>query len=41
VVASASLLATAKAEEAENISRFGPAYRDYMARSRLFIPFVL
>ncbi len=41
MVASAALLATAKAEEAENISRFGPAYRDYMARSMLFIPFVL
>ena len=41
VVASVSLLATAKAEESENISRFGPVYRDYMARTKLFIPFIL
>ncbi|MFI5167539.1 MAG: methyltransferase family protein [Thermoanaerobaculales bacterium] len=41
IVASAALIATAKAEEAENIQRFGSAYRDYMARTRLFIPFVL
>jgi len=41
VVASAALLATAKAEEAENIRRFGSAYRAYMARTRLFIPFVV
>ena len=41
VVASASLVATAKVEEAENIDRYGPPYRDYMAHTRLFIPFVL
>jgi protein-S-isoprenylcysteine O-methyltransferase Ste14 len=40
-LASVALVATAKAEEAENVVRFGPAYRDYMARTRLFIPFVL
>lgn len=34
------LLATAKAEEREDLRRFGTAYRDYMARTRLFIPFV-
>jgi protein-S-isoprenylcysteine O-methyltransferase Ste14 len=42
LVATASLVATAKAEEAENVRRFGDAYREYMARTRrLFIPGVL
>lgn len=41
VVATGFLVATAKAEEAENIARFGDAYRAYMARTRLFIPFIL
>jgi len=40
LVASVFLLATAKAEERENLLSFGPAYRDYMARTRLFVPFV-
>lgn len=34
------LLATAKAEEAENIRYFGAAYTTYMQRSKMFIPFV-
>lgn len=34
------LLATAKIEEAENIRYFGAAYRRYMKRTRLFIPFL-
>lgn len=41
VLATAFLVATAKSEEAENIGRFGEAYRQYMAHTRLFIPFVL
>ncbi len=40
LVATAFLVATAKAEEAENLARFGDAYREYMARTRRFIPFV-
>ena len=40
LVASACLVATARAEEAENLIRFGDAYRQYMARTRRFIPFV-
>lgn len=41
VLATAALLATAGAEERENLARFGPAYRDYMARTRRFIPFLV
>jgi len=37
----ALLVATAKVEEAENLVRFGDPYREYMARTRSFIPFVL
>jgi len=39
-VATAALVATAKAEEAENLRRFGHVYRDYTARTHLFVPFV-
>ena len=38
--ASGFLLATAVAEERENLRRFGAAYADYKKRTRLFIPFV-
>ncbi len=38
--ATAFILATAKVEEAENIRYFGAAYREYMRRSKMFIPFV-
>lgn len=42
LVATVALVATAKVEEAENVRRFGDAYRDYMARTRwLFIPFLV
>jgi protein-S-isoprenylcysteine O-methyltransferase Ste14 len=34
------LLATAKAEEVENVRYFGPAYQAYMQRTKMFIPFV-
>lgn len=40
LVASAFLFATARAEEAENLSRFGPGYADYMKTTRMFIPFL-
>jgi len=39
--ASLALMATAKAEETENLTRFGDEYRGYMQRSRRFIPFLL
>ncbi len=39
--ASGFLVATAKAEEAENIRFFGPAYESYMRETRMFIPFLL
>ena len=35
------LVATARAEEAENLLRFGGSYRAYMRGTRRFIPFVL
>lgn len=41
VAASLALAATAKSEEAENVARFGQEYRDYMTRTRRFIPFLL
>jgi len=40
-VATLALAATARAEEAENVTRFGQEYRDYMKRTRRFVPFVL
>ena len=40
-VATLSLLATAKAEEEENVARFGQAYEVYMKRTHRFVPFVL
>jgi protein-S-isoprenylcysteine O-methyltransferase Ste14 len=42
LLATAALVATAKAEEREDIRRFGDVYREYMTHTRwLFIPFVL
>lgn len=38
--ASGFLIATAVAEERENVVRFGPAYLDYMKHTRRFVPFV-
>lgn len=40
VIATVFLVATAKAEERENIVRFGSAYREYIGRTRRFIPFL-
>jgi protein-S-isoprenylcysteine O-methyltransferase Ste14 len=41
VTATVALAATAKVEEAENVARFGQPYRDYMRRTRRFVPFVI
>ncbi len=38
--ASVLLLLTARAEERENLQRFGPAYAEYMARTRRFVPWL-
>jgi len=38
--ASGLLVATAVAEERENLARFGAAYSDYMKRTRRFVPFL-
>jgi protein-S-isoprenylcysteine O-methyltransferase Ste14 len=38
--ATATLVATAKADEAECIRFFGPAYRDYMGKTKRFVPFL-
>jgi len=40
VVASLALLATALADEAECLEFFGPPYREYMERTKRFIPLV-
>lgn len=41
IAATLFLLATAKADEAECIRFFGSAYRDYMRRTSMFVPFFL
>lgn len=40
-LATLALIATAKFEEAEDVARFGQAYRDYMKRTRRFVPFLV
>ena len=40
-VATLALVATAKAEEAENLARFGMEYQNYMRRTRRFVPFLM
>ena len=35
------LVATARVEETENVRYFGPEYREYMRRTRMFIPYLL
>jgi len=39
--ATAFLTATAKIEESENLKYFGEAYREYMKRTKMFLPFVV
>lgn len=41
LAATGFLLATAKAEERENLSYFGSAYRAYMRATTMFIPFLV
>jgi protein-S-isoprenylcysteine O-methyltransferase Ste14 len=41
VSASGFLMATAMAEERENLARFGAAYAGYMRRTRRFVPWVV
>ncbi len=40
LVTTAALVATARAEERENVERFGQAYREYAGRTKRFVPFV-
>ncbi len=40
LIASAALIATAKVEEAENASRFGAEYPEYVKTTKMFVPFV-
>ncbi len=40
VAATAFLVATARIEEAENTRFFGPAYQEYIKRTRMFVPFL-
>jgi len=40
-VATACLVATARADEAECVRYFGAPYREYMTRSRMFVPWLL
>ncbi len=40
LAATLALIATAKADEAECTRFFGPAYRDYMRQTRMFVPFL-
>jgi len=40
VITSCFLTLTARAEEIENIQYFGPAYKDYMNRTKMFIPYI-
>jgi protein-S-isoprenylcysteine O-methyltransferase Ste14 len=41
LAATAFLWATAKADEAECLSFFGPAYQAYKKKTRMFIPFII
>ena len=40
LTATLALIATAKADEVECTRFFGPAYRDYMRQTRMFVPFL-
>lgn len=41
LLGSLALVATARVEERENLQTFGEQYRNYMGRTRMFIPFLL
>ncbi len=40
VVATACLVATAKADERECLRHFGSSYKEYMSRTKMFIPYL-
>lgn len=40
LVATAALYATARAEERENLGKFGDTYREYMRESKMFLPLI-
>ena len=40
ILASIAFIITAKIEERENIAFFGEKYREYMKRSRMFVPYI-
>lgn len=40
LAASATLLLIARIEENENLAYFGPAYREYMRRTKMFVPYL-
>ncbi|MBM4329481.1 MAG: isoprenylcysteine carboxylmethyltransferase family protein [Deltaproteobacteria bacterium] len=40
LAATLALIATAKADEAECIRFFGPAYQEYMKETKMFVPFL-
>jgi len=39
-VATICLALTGKADEAECIQYFGPSYKEYMSRTKMFVPFL-
>ncbi|OGW39433.1 MAG: hypothetical protein A2Y97_02570 [Nitrospirae bacterium RBG_13_39_12] len=41
VISTIFLYLTARVEEKENITYFGEKYRDYMKRSKMFVPFLI
>ncbi len=41
ILATAFLFATAHAEEVEDIKYFGASYREYIKKSKMFIPFII
>jgi protein-S-isoprenylcysteine O-methyltransferase Ste14 len=41
LAATGFLMATAKADEAESLRFFGPAYEEYRKRTKMFIPYLL
>jgi protein-S-isoprenylcysteine O-methyltransferase Ste14 len=40
VLATSFLVFTAKADEAECIQFFGPAYNKFMKKSKMFVPYI-
>ncbi|MFC1500292.1 methyltransferase family protein [Candidatus Zixiibacteriota bacterium] len=41
LIATVAYIITAKIEERENLAFFGEQYRDYMGKSRMFIPWII